>query len=261
MFPKSGHLCSVSPSNSDAAGKDSQIEIGRIPCIARAGDEATIKPQPTRHVDYLSHDWKEEDIWSSWKYFVSHRRLECHDSRRLENAMWRAWMKAKNKLKTVRPETLNWYVRFVHLFIALRLCANPGLFRLKDSDVTWLYGPLQAGGDTNAAINTDQHFGMSSSIDKKPILKTQSISERILKRSSAGVVTPPRDEDRRDMVTWTASGCSLIRDSSIVTSSTAYGISYPRCERKTVHFSGQVEQFLIGAEGDGSPRQWPVQQT
>jgi hypothetical protein len=232
-FPKLGHLYSVSPSNSDAAGKASQTEMGRIPCIARAGDEATIKPQPTRHVDYLSHDWKEEDIWSSWKYFVSHR-LECRDSRRLENAMWRAWMKAKNKLKTVRPETLNW---------------------LKDSDVTWLYGPLQAGGDTNAAINTDQHFGMSSSVDKKTILKTQSISERILKSSYAGVVTPPRDEDRRDMVTWTASGCSLIRDSSVVTSSTAYGLSYPRCKRKSVHFSGQVEQFLIGAEGDGSPRQ------
>ena len=113
-FPKSGHLCSVSPSNSDAAGKASQSEMGRIPYRARARDEATIKPQPIRHVDYLSHDWKEEDIWSSWKHFVSHR-LKYRDRRRLENAMWRAWTKAKNKMKTVRPETLNWYVRFVPL--------------------------------------------------------------------------------------------------------------------------------------------------
>jgi hypothetical protein len=29
---------------------------------------------------------------------------------RLENASWRTWLKAKNNLKTVSPETLNWYV-------------------------------------------------------------------------------------------------------------------------------------------------------
>jgi hypothetical protein len=119
--------------------------------------------------------------------------------------------------------------------------------------VTWFYGPLQAGGDTNATINTDQHIGVSSSSNKKPILKKRSISERILKGSYAGVVTPPWDEDGRGMITRTASGFSLIRDSSGATSSTAYGISYPRYKRKCVHFSGQVEQFVIGAEGDGPP--------
>ncbi|KIO10725.1 hypothetical protein M404DRAFT_129043 [Pisolithus tinctorius Marx 270] len=29
---------------------------------------------------------------------------------RLENASWRTWWKKRNGLKTVTPETLNWYV-------------------------------------------------------------------------------------------------------------------------------------------------------
>jgi hypothetical protein len=127
------------------------------------------------------------------------------------------------------------------------------LFRLKDSDLTWLYGPLQAGGDTNATLNIDQHPRVSSFIDKKPILKKRSITERILEGSYAGVVTPSRDEDGRGMTARTASGCSLIRDSGGVPSSTAYGISYPSRKRKIVHFSGQVEQLVIGAERDGPP--------
>lgn len=75
--------------------------------IDRAEDDTAAKAQPTRHVDYLSHTWAEEDIWSSWRYVVS-RRSEYSNSARLENASWRTWMKSKNNLKTVSPETLNW---------------------------------------------------------------------------------------------------------------------------------------------------------
>jgi hypothetical protein len=224
-----------------------------ILCIPHARDEATIKPQPTRHVDYLSHDWEEEDIWSSWKCFVSHRG-EYRDSRRLENAMWRAWMKAKNKLKTVRPETLNWYVDFWYVFSGLgALGLILFLFRSKDNDLTWLYGPLQAGGGTNATIDVDQHPLVSSSIEKKTILKKRRIAERILEGSYAGVVTPSREEDGQGIIARTTSGYSLIRDRGGVPSSTAYGISSSRRKRKHVHFSGQVEQLVIGVEGDGPP--------
>jgi len=72
-----------------------------------AEDDTAVRAQPSRHVDYLSHDWREEDIWESWKYIVS-RRGEYSNSARLENASWRTWMKSKNKLKTISPETLNW---------------------------------------------------------------------------------------------------------------------------------------------------------
>lgn len=74
-----------------------------------AEDDTTIASKPSRQVDYLSHDWREEDIWTSWRYIVT-RRGEFANSARLENASWRTWMKAKHNLKTISPESLNWYV-------------------------------------------------------------------------------------------------------------------------------------------------------
>lgn len=72
-----------------------------------AGDDTAIRCEPSRHVDYLSHDWKEEDIWSSWRHIVARRKV-YKNSPRLENASWRSWAKSKNRLKTVSPEKLNW---------------------------------------------------------------------------------------------------------------------------------------------------------
>lgn len=81
---------------------------------------------------------------------------------RLENASWRTWWKQRNKLKTISPETLNW---------------------LKDSDVTWLYGPLHPGSDweplpkpvapTRPSLARNDTNGSCT----KPILKHRSITE------------------------------------------------------------------------------------
>ena len=70
-------------------------------------DDTAIERMPSRHVDYLAHNWKEEDIWASWKHIVARRKLYTNGSR-LENASWRTWTKLKCQLKTVSPETLNW---------------------------------------------------------------------------------------------------------------------------------------------------------
>ena len=72
-----------------------------------AGDDTTIESEPTTHVDYLSHNWKEEDIWSSWRHVVAKRDVYSNGPR-LENAAWRTWAKCKYRLRTVSPETLNW---------------------------------------------------------------------------------------------------------------------------------------------------------
>lgn len=72
-----------------------------------SADDTLIEDEPSRHVDYLSHDWKEEDIWSSWRYVTS-RRNDYSNGVRLENASWRTWAKAKHNLKTISPESLNW---------------------------------------------------------------------------------------------------------------------------------------------------------
>jgi len=74
-------------------------------------------------------------------------------------------MKAKNHLKTVRPETLNWF---------------------KDADFIWLYSPLQTNGkETHSISNISPPLScafLSSSIIKKSILK-KSTSAAILERS------------------------------------------------------------------------------
>lgn len=74
---------------------------------APSADDSSIEDEPSRHVDYLSHDWKEEDIWSSWRYVTS-RKNNYSNGLRLENASWRTWAKAKHNLKTISPESLNW---------------------------------------------------------------------------------------------------------------------------------------------------------
>ncbi|KAL5432346.1 hypothetical protein PMIN06_012045 [Paraphaeosphaeria minitans] len=38
-------------------------------------DDTNLGPEPSQHVDYLSHDWKEEDMWSSWRHIVEHRSV------------------------------------------------------------------------------------------------------------------------------------------------------------------------------------------
>lgn len=82
----------------------------RSPCPADyAKDDTAVRIRPWGNVDYLSHSWKEEDIWSSWKYVVLEREA-YDDGARLENASWRTWAKLKDKLNTVDPESLNWYV-------------------------------------------------------------------------------------------------------------------------------------------------------
>lgn len=73
-----------------------------------AGDDTAVKREPTKQVDYFSHNWKEEDIWSSWRYVVAKRKT-FSNSLRLENASWRAWTKNKYRLKTVSPDSVDWY--------------------------------------------------------------------------------------------------------------------------------------------------------
>ena len=59
-------------------------------------------------VDYLSHEWQEEDVWASWRATTKHKASMANGVR-LENASWRTWNKQRNNLKTISPETLNWY--------------------------------------------------------------------------------------------------------------------------------------------------------
>ncbi|KAF9901400.1 hypothetical protein EC991_006199 [Linnemannia zychae] len=77
--------------------------------------------QPALAIDYLDNRWSnEDDIAASWK-FMTKQKNDLINGLRLENASWRNWAKQRHNLKTISPTSLNW---------------------LKDSDTTWLYGPL-----------------------------------------------------------------------------------------------------------------------
>lgn len=79
----------------------------KMPPSNSAVDDISVEEEPSRHVDYLSHQWPEEDIWASWRY-VTGRKAIYSNGVRLENASWRTWAKVKHSLGTVAPEKLNW---------------------------------------------------------------------------------------------------------------------------------------------------------
>ncbi|KIY70547.1 hypothetical protein CYLTODRAFT_451584 [Cylindrobasidium torrendii FP15055 ss-10] len=122
-------------------------------------DDSAVSTLPRSQVDYLSHDWEEEDVWKSWRN-MTRQKNEIANGMRLENASWRTWWKQRNKLKTISPETLNW---------------------LKDSDVTWLYGPLHTAAEwtpppRKSTVVPNDHLDLSQP-KHKPILKHRNLSE------------------------------------------------------------------------------------
>jgi hypothetical protein len=107
--PRSGPSYTAPPSNASHPGSNDASRPASPEPLRLAVDDSAVRTEPTRHVDYLSHDWSEEDIWTSWRYMIQKRNV-YQNSARLENASWRTWAKTKNQLRTVSPEQLNWYV-------------------------------------------------------------------------------------------------------------------------------------------------------
>ncbi|CZT11439.1 related to negative regulator of glucose-repressible genes [Rhynchosporium agropyri] len=252
--PHTGDSYTVSPTSNSTSTNVSRPESPEQ--FEHAEDDTAVRIQPTRHVDYLSHNWKEEDIWSSWKHIVSKRKA-YGNSARLENASWRTWTKSKNKLKTVSPETLNW---------------------LKDCDVTWLYGPLQTGSDkalhlpSSSPMNSSRISKNNSFLHKKPILKKRSVSEIMLQRSlssssllkqaaaavqaqqygNSGAIRPAMGR-RTSEYAYPFSSRRLSRENtSMLSSISSSGVPSPGSgEKKHIHFNEQVEQCIaLDMKGD-----------
>ena len=99
----------------------SQADIERWhPLFYEAPPPAIDQSTSGGQVDYLAHEWKDEDIWSSWRS-VARRKNYIPNGMRLENASWRKWWKQRNNLPTASPESLNWYVLSLHIFFELLL--------------------------------------------------------------------------------------------------------------------------------------------
>ncbi|KZP19381.1 hypothetical protein FIBSPDRAFT_689902, partial [Athelia psychrophila] len=156
-------------------------------------DDSSVTTLPRGQVDYLSHDWTEEDVWRSWRN-MTRQKNEITNGMRLENASWRTWWKQRNNLKTVMPETLNW---------------------LKDSDVTWLYGPLHTAVewtpppkpkpdptsvDDKDPASVHDRFDLNPGTRRhitKPILKHRTIGELLTSdlSNTSPLYTPSQEED------------------------------------------------------------------
>ncbi|KAF9889495.1 hypothetical protein FE257_007205 [Aspergillus nanangensis] len=220
-----------------------------------AADDITIEEEPSRHVDYLSHEWDEEDIWASWRYVVARRNV-YDNGVRLENASWRTWAKVKLQRGTVSPETLNW---------------------LKDCDVTWLYGPLKTCRRRASVLNVSPPPSRLATptlyADPKPILKKRTASETILQRSlsqhtllkHAGAILKAQEaESNRSRPPFPRTPSELGQmlhhhpkegsegSSSNVTPTnlSSSGVSSPS-EKRHIHFNNEVVQCIaVEAKGD-----------
>ncbi|KAG2230449.1 hypothetical protein INT48_008784 [Thamnidium elegans] len=128
------------------------------------------------NVDYLSYKFDEMDLAVSWRVLTK-QKLNIANGIRLENASWRTWAKQRNNLKTLK------YIL---------------IFRLKDSDVTWLYGPLHTVikeiGDNDRfakpkVSTTEDTFGlMTSPKEEKTSSTDQPQSTNISSRPTASPI-------------------------------------------------------------------------
>jgi hypothetical protein len=146
--------------------------------------------------------------------------------------------------------------------------------RLKDHDITWLYGPLHSVPNpfdsTQTELSevplpqTDSHVNL----DRKPILKKRSMSEEILQRSlstvliskqarAAGKMQETADmhphigfSSAEDLSQPFPRGQLDSASSSVTLATESSGTISPNGERKRTHFNEQVEQ-CIAVEVEG----------
>ena len=150
--------------------------------------------------------------------------------------------------------------------------------RMKDHDVTWLYGPLQTGNikafNLNSTPPTSRLSRSNSFASKKPILKKRSLSEIMLQRSLSSSTLMkqatdalraqqpqkrlrdrPAIDDRASsepetpLTASTTNASSTEHSASISTS----GAQTP-CTKRHIHFNNKVEQCIaINKEVDDRP--------
>ena len=147
--------------------------------------------------------------------------------------------------------------------------------RLKDHDVTWLYGPLQTGNAKSMTSDSAPAVGLSRSNSfsaKKPILKKRSLSEMMLQRSiststlmkqAVDALRAQTVRDRpilanRTLSEFVPSSKPVISESTASTSTpltsesiSTSGAETPCCKGRHIHFNDKVEQCIaINKEGE-----------
>ncbi|PYH88364.1 hypothetical protein BO71DRAFT_339021, partial [Aspergillus ellipticus CBS 707.79] len=117
-------------------------------------DDFMIDDEAKVNVDYLAHSWTHEEMWATRRHIRKIQQgnlVRC----RFENALWRAWPASRPRPRRLPAEFLAWD---------------------KDSDITWLYGPLKSNKSNTTASDPDtpksppprQEEPKKSSLKRKP---------------------------------------------------------------------------------------------
>lgn len=155
-------------------------------------------------------------------------------------------------------------------------------YRLKDCDVTWLYGPLKTSSSrdviaSDASPPPSRLETPNSYLDPKPILKKKTMSETILQRSlsqhtllqHAGAILKAREAEN----SWTRpafprsntdldqlhhrTGSSTYSLGGTLTNSSWSGLTSPS-ERRHIHFNNEVEQCIaVEVKEADEDEPWP----
>ncbi|KUJ18702.1 uncharacterized protein LY89DRAFT_732255 [Mollisia scopiformis] len=224
------------------------VSRGEIHVGAR--DDFALNIQPFRNVNYLTHDWCEEDIPSTWRYVVSRRSdwAETATRRksiwkpfnnipRYENALWRSWAQRRFQLKTVSPDVINW---------------------MKSSDETTLYGPFMMTADefapaTSVLADCGRKTKLRSKKASKPLLKRPAMSEILLRGSIPTFLSTRRSKGETHQTAFQAKpsydpsvACPGISASQFQEmTSVARGKLGLLRAKKSVRFLNEVEQYEI----------------
>ena len=142
--------------------------------------------------------------------------------------------------------------------------------RVKDCDVTWLYGPLKLPSNIATSITsvTPSRLGTpDSSTGQKSILKRKTVLESILQRSMSQLVLVPeagnscsqpflrrRNTNLSQLHHWV--GGSMYSRSDIPTASLSCGVASPG-ERRHIHFDDEVVQCIAIDDKYVDDDEWP----
>ena len=137
--------------------------------------------------------------------------------------------------------------------------ANELSFRLKESDVTWLYGPLKTASSypiTQDMLEPTSPISKNNSfVNKKPILKKRSVSEAMLQKSlsnssllkqAAASVQAQGRRSRRSSVATNSEETSHRGSIDYFTSRSTSGSAtpYEHSEKRHIRFDDRVEQCI-----------------
>ena len=165
-----------------------------------AFDDSSFTHDAMQNVDYLSLEWEQEDIWYTRTY-IRHGKDQLKNYPRLENALWRAWKMKELRLPYFPSSLLQWYRTLQRVMLGFNLLLE--LYRDKDTDTTWLFGPWRRQASSHSSNSRENQRFLASrktghTSNRSPF--NSSVSRSILLPSSPfSIPGPVKRKVRKEM--------------------------------------------------------------